>query len=160
MQHSPKRYLYKAVKHGLNLEALPEAIKKGLNDVNQRNEWQKPAPEAYALPTETWREVVARRQRATELQSKLANGEINQINDLITYNLNIRQFAQDVIEECENPELLNAIWQALQTLTILNPACGSGAFLFAALNILEPLYTACLQRMEGFGQQTPLFKRF
>jgi hypothetical protein len=64
---------------------LPEAIAKGLNDVKQRNEWQKPAPKTYALPTETWREVVARRQRATELLSKLANGEINQINDLITY---------------------------------------------------------------------------
>jgi hypothetical protein len=157
LQHNPKRYLYEAVKHGLDLP-LPEALEKGLNDVNQRNEWQKPAPEAYALPTETWREVVARRQRATELLSKLANGEIKQINDLITYNLNIRQFAQDVIEECEDHELLNAIWQALQTLTILDPACGSGAFLFAALNILEPLYTACLQRMEGFGPANPTFQ--
>jgi len=34
-------------------------------------------------------------------------------------------------------------------LTILDPTCGSGAFLFAALNILEPLYEACLDRMEG-----------
>jgi len=35
-------------------------------------------------------------------------------------------------------------------ITILDPTCGSGAFLFAALNILEPLYEACLERMEGF----------
>ena len=33
---------------------------------------------------------------------------------------------------------------------ILDPACGSGAFLFAALNVLEPLYDACLERMEAF----------
>ena len=33
---------------------------------------------------------------------------------------------------------------------ILDPTCGSGAFLFAALNILEPLYEACLDRMEAF----------
>ncbi len=33
---------------------------------------------------------------------------------------------------------------------MLDPACGSGAFLFAALNILEPLYSACLERMETF----------
>jgi len=157
LQQNPSRYLYEAVKHGLDL-TLPEAIAKGLNDVKQRGAWQQTAPKMYALPTETWREVVARRQRATELLSKLANGEINQINDLITYNLDIRQFAQDVIEECEDPELLKALWQALQTLTVLDPACGSGAFLFAALTILEPLYTACLQRFEGFAPENPVFQ--
>ena len=35
-------------------------------------------------------------------------------------------------------------------MTVLDPTCGSGAFLFAALNILEPLYEACLDRMESF----------
>ena len=35
-------------------------------------------------------------------------------------------------------------------VTILDPTCGSGAFLFAALNILELLYEACLDRMEAF----------
>jgi len=35
-------------------------------------------------------------------------------------------------------------------VSVLDPTCGSGAFLFAALNILEPLYEACLDRMQGF----------
>jgi hypothetical protein len=30
---------------------------------------------------------------------------------------------------------------------VLDPTVGSGAFLFAALNVLEPLYEACLERM-------------
>ena len=38
-------------------------------------------------------------------------------------------------------------------MTILDPTCGSGAFLFAALNILEPLYEACLDRMEVFLEE-------
>ena len=33
---------------------------------------------------------------------------------------------------------------------MLDPTCGSGAFLFAALEILKPLYEACLDRMGGF----------
>ena len=33
---------------------------------------------------------------------------------------------------------------------MLDLTCGSGAFLFAALNILEPLYEACLERMQAF----------
>ena len=55
-----------------------------------------------------------------------------------------------MIENCEGPELLRAFWKAITEVTILDPTCGSGAFLFAALNILEPLYEACLDRMEVF----------
>jgi hypothetical protein len=56
----------------------------------------------------------------------------------------------DAIADCEGPELLRAFWRAIEQVKILDPTCGSGAFLFAALNILEPLYDACLDRMERF----------
>lgn len=102
------------------------------------------------VPTEIWREVVARRTRYAEVRSKLAAGEVREINDLITLNLDIRQVAQDVIEHCEGPDLLRAFWKAIEGVTVLDPSCGSGAFLFAALNILEPLYETCLDRMEAF----------
>ena len=36
---------------------------------------------------------------------------------------------------------------------MLDPTCGSGAFLFAALNILEPLYDSCIDRMENFVRE-------
>jgi hypothetical protein len=149
LQADPDRYIYDAVKKGVDLP-LPAEIAVGLNDVSKRTEWNKPAPEEYVLPTEIWREVVARRCRYEEVRSKLLSGEIRDINDLITYNLNIRQFAQDVIENCEGPELLRAFWHAIEQVSILDPTCGSGAFLFAASNILEPLYEACLERMEVF----------
>ena len=149
LQEDPDRYIYAAVKTGVDLE-LPANIAAGIDDVSKRTEWNTPADPDYALPTEIWRETVARQQRCKTLQAKLANGEITDINDLITYNLNIRQFAQDVIENCEGPELLRAFWKAITEVTILDPTCGSGAFLFAALNILEPLYEACLDRMQAF----------
>ncbi len=149
LQEDPDRYIYDAVKKGVELP-LPAEIAIGSDDVSQRTEWNTLAPEEYALPTEIWREVVARRQRHDTVRSKLANGEIDNINDLITYNLDIRQFAQDVIENCEGPELLRAFWKAITQVTVLDPTCGSGAFLFAALNILEPLYEACLDRMQVF----------
>ena len=149
LQDDPDRYIYDAVKKGVNLK-LPPNIVDGINDVCKRTEWNTLAPAEHALPTEIWREVVARRQRYETVHAKLASGEIHDINDLITYNLNIRQFAQDVIENCEGPELLRAFWKAITEVTILDPTCGSGAFLFAALNILEPLYEACLDRMQVF----------
>lgn len=129
---------------------IPEEIAVGITDVGKRTAWNELASDEYALPTEIWREVVVRRQRYKTVRAKLANGEINDINDLITYNLDICKFGQEVIESCEGPELLRAFWKAITQVTILDPTCGSGAFLFAALNILESLYEACLDRMQVF----------
>ncbi len=159
----PDRYIYPPVRHGADLP-YPAEIAAGINPptlhqpvgegpvqtIELRKGWNRPAPSEYALPTETWREVVSRRTRYEEVKAKLASGEVRDINDLITLNLDIRQFAQDVIENCEGPDLLRAIWHAIEKVTILDPTCGSGAFLFAALGILEPLYEACLDRMEVF----------
>jgi hypothetical protein len=147
LRRDPDRYIYESVKHGYEL-SLPPEIEVGMHNVSQRGEWNKPAPEAYALPTEIWREVVARRTRYAEVRTKLASGAITNINDLITYNLDVCQFAQDVIAYGEGVDLLNAVYASLETITILDPTCGSGAFLFSALNILEPLYEACLDRMQ------------
>ena len=149
LQANPNRYIYDAVKTGVK-HPLPPEIAIGIDDVSQRTEWNTLAPEPYNLPTEIWREVVARRQRYQRVHAKLANGEITDINALITENLDIWQFAQDVIETYEGPDLLRAFWNAITKVTILDPTCGSGAFLFAALNILEPLYEACLERMQAF----------
>ena len=148
----PDRYIYPAVAHGSQLP-LPPEIAAGVGDVAQRGEWNKPAADGYGLPTEIWRETVARLHRYTEVRAKLVAGEVQFIDDLITYNLNIRQFAQDVIENCEDPRLLRALWKAIRTISVLDPTCGSGAFHFAALNILEPLYEASLERMEAFVQE-------
>ena len=50
-------------------------------------------------------------------------------------------------------------YHALQKITILDPTCGSGAFLFAAMNILEPLYEICIDKMEDWHKVNPnLFK--
>lgn len=160
LKENPERYIYEAVKQGVIREdpkaktteviALPPEIEAGIEDVSQRGAWNRLAAAEYALPTELWREHVARRQRCLKIREKLASGEVHEVNDMITYNLDIRQFAQDVIEQCEGPELLRAFYKAISQISVLDPTCGSGAFLFAALNILEPMYDACLRRMTGF----------
>ena len=159
----PDHYIYPSVGHGIawdyspegtaRLEeplALPDHIACGLDDTAQRTDWNQAAPEEYALPTETWHELIARRQRYTEVRDQLAGGEMQSINDLITLNLDSERFARDIIVNSEGPELVRAIWNALTKISVLDPACGSGAFLFAALNILEPLYSATMQAMRDF----------
>jgi hypothetical protein len=155
LQHEPDRYIHSAMLKGVidekgNEIALPECIAAGLADVTKRTDWNKPADLQYGLPTETWREHIARRTRCQEIRQKLSTGEVRSINDLITYNLDIRRFTEGAIANCEGPELLRAFYKAIRSISVLDPACGSGAFLFAALNILELLYDTCLVRMQAF----------
>jgi hypothetical protein len=147
LRDSPDTYIYEAVTKG-TLLLLPPEIEAGRHDVTQRRLWNKTAPADYALPTETWREVVTRRTHYEKLRAMLIAGEITSSDDLITYNLDIDTFAQDVISHCEKPELLLAFYENIVRMRVLDPMCGSGAFLFAALSILEPLYRACLERMQ------------
>jgi hypothetical protein len=126
----PDRYLYEAVRLGVDVP-LPKEIAAGLTDIHQRQNWNRAATAAFALPTETWREHIARRQRCLELRQKLATCEVHTVNDLITYNLDIQRFAEDVIDTCDDTAVLLAFWQTLQSVSILDPTCGSGAFLFA-----------------------------
>jgi hypothetical protein len=146
---NPDDYIYEAVAKGRELP-LPPEIEVGLADISQRTEWNKAATEEYALPTEIWREVVERHKRYEEVRERMVTGAITSINDLIISNLDIRQFAQDVLTYCEGPDLLLAFYESIEKVTVLDPTCGSGAFLFAALNILKPLYEACLVRMQSF----------
>jgi hypothetical protein len=177
LRDDPDRYIYPAVRHGVirselrpsgsgpddDIIPLPPEIEAGIADVPKRGGWNKPAPQPFALPTETWREHVARRQRCLEVREKLRRGEVHQINDLITLNLDIWQFARDAIINAEGPELLRAFYRVIaghipaksnekyeRGISVLDPTCGSGAFLFAALKILESLYSDCLERMRGF----------
>ena len=185
LKADPDRYIYPAMKTGVidasgkpvPVSVLPDFVQTGMNDPKARMfERRYNLGEAIfhvavangqtlrgTLPTETWREYVERRSRCLAVRDKLASGEVKSADDLITLNLDIRQFMQDVIDTCTSPDLLRAVWQAIvgrvperanekfrHGIAILDPTCGSGAFLFAALNVLEPLYEACLDRMEGF----------
>lgn len=185
LKADPDRYIFPAMKIGVidssgklvPEDLLPNFVQTSINNSETRMcerrfnlgeaVFHVPASNGQTqrgtLPTESWREYVERRTRCLTLRDKLANGEIKSADDLITLNLDIRQFMQDAIDTCTSPDLLRAIWQAIvgrvpersnekfrHGIAILDPTCGSGAFLFAALNVLEPLYEACLERMEGF----------
>ena len=166
LQSSGDAYIYPAMLKGVDIPYPPE-IANGLDTevpdlLARRKPWNKRADDAVSLPTEIWRETIARHQRTREVRAKLAAGELREVGDLITWNLNIRQFAQDLIEGCTDVALLKSFWFNLagrlprhslekfrHGLSVLDPTCGSGAFLFAALNILKPLYDATLRTLQA-----------
>ena len=77
-----------------------------------------------------------------------AKEKIEGISDLITYNLDSGKLAEDFITNCSRPDVLLAFYTSLTATTVLDPTCGTGAFLFAASRVLSPLYLACLTRMQ------------
>ena len=170
LRNSGNRYIFDAVKKGYDrFDDIPENIRRGIitkqmhreycetpvGDLPEKHiplatlraDWNKPTPEPWALPTEIWRETIERLQRCSDIISKIRNGEIYSINDFITYNLDIRLFTADLLAKADRL-FIKHFYYALQNITILDPTCGSGAFLFAAMNILEPLYEICIERMQ------------
>ncbi|HEV2656116.1 MAG TPA: DNA methyltransferase, partial [Ktedonobacteraceae bacterium] len=94
------------------------------------------------------REYRDRHTRLARLKSELTGGQICSINQCIGSNLDSCRFAQDAIRACRDSALLRAFYESITAITVLDPTCGSGAFLFTALNVLEPLYAACLASMQ------------
>ena len=165
LRNSGDRYIYDAVKKGYSedwKQLIPENIAIGIdtttpNLLERRSAWNTKTAEKFALPTEIWRETIERLQRCENILNKIQNGEITHINDFITYNLDIRSFAYDLLHNTDDHLFVLHFYKALQNVTILDPTCGSGAFLFAAMNILEPLYEVCIERMQEFNVQNPLW---
>lgn len=181
LRESADRYIFDAVKKGYkDFGQLPDNIARGLiteemhreyseTSVSElpdnhiplaelRSDWNNRAPEPWGLPNEIWRETIDRLQRCDEILGKINRGEITSINDFITYNLDIRTFAADLIAHGDS-RFVGWFYHALQKVTILDPTCGSGAFLFAAMNILEPLYEICIDRMQEFNRENSVMFR-
>lgn len=167
LENSGDRYIYPAMKFGIPesvlnnpgsdglFDDLPDAIKTGIDPEQEdlwkiRKPWNKPAPNDIALPTEIYREVIERRGRYKEVKSVITSGSIKGINDLITQNLDIINFTEDLLTNTQDAKLVEHFYKAIEKVTILDPTCGSGAFLFAAMNILEPVYEILIERMRSF----------
>lgn len=144
----PERYIFAAARKG-HEHALPEEIAAGMRDIARRERWQQLAPEQFALPGETWRDVIARRERVKEILVHFQQASPCNLDRMVTWNLDQQKLALETLRHCQQPAFLEAWYQSLRHLTVLDPTCGSGAFLRAVIPLLEELYTACLERMEA-----------
>jgi type I restriction-modification system DNA methylase subunit len=140
----PGRYIWEGVRYGLDPELpYPEPVEQQRTEF-PRPAWNEKAPEKWALPGETWWEVDHRRSRYERLLAAAKAGEIDSANAAVTANIDMETLALDVIDGLDAPEDVVTIWEILTDLKIIDPTCGSGAFLFAALKTLLGLYDAVL----------------
>ena len=139
---NPERYVWASVTHGTD-EPLPQIVADEALSF-PRPHWADLAPETHGFSGESWWEVQARRDRARVLHGRLANGEISSTVTAISANINLEAVAIDVIDRIDSAEDVLAAWRALSEIRFIDPTCGSGAFLFAAIKVLESLYLAIL----------------
>jgi len=70
-------------------------------------------------------------------------------NDFITRNESLHAFLREKIQSTDSLSFLHTLYfKVLKEIKILDPTVGSGAFLFAALKLLLPLYTDTLTRLK------------
>lgn len=75
-------------------------------------------------------------------------------NPLITNNEDIIGTMHKYVESIDDYEEVKFLYsEVLQPLSVLDPSVGSGAFLFAALNILLPIYQKVVHRLRHFSKE-------
>ncbi|GAB6100646.1 hypothetical protein JCM16358_25250 [Halanaerocella petrolearia] len=188
LNNNPRKYIYSSekLKQSINEESfanikedLPAKVKVGFEDISKRFNWDRIISIDEELEVEyknqfsitekeTWREIINKRRQyngiCKKIKDKTKEGRYS-INDLITDNLNLKELIKDVIKDAEG-EFIRELYYIIagkpgkrSPLSILDPACGSGAFLFSALDILEFIYERCIDRIEtDFSNQFKGFK--
>lgn len=158
---SGTRYIQAPLLHGFDSEAgawhqaPPKLEALWKQDPSLWNELDKALPDSdICLTGESWVEMFHRRERVESLKVLLESGSLGEIDDLVTNNLNSQLLLEDCILTLDNDSDLQKFWTALTGLSVLDPTCGSGAFLFAALEILEDVYARSLEAAEELPENS------
>jgi hypothetical protein len=110
------------------------------------------AAEPGRLPGESARQQAARLAHLARLRAAVARGQLAATRDLLTFNLDLAGLLHDWLARLDDLPTLRAFYfDCLCPLTVLDPAAGSGALLLGALDVLVPLYTLCLQRLQALA---------
>ena len=116
-----------------------------------------------ALPGERWCDVTHRRERHAEVRKRVNSGGVGDINEAVTQNLDLAALMADYLLTLNDADECQRVFEVLRSLTVCDPTVGSGAFLLAALDVLDPLYTAVFNRAEeiaaGGGLEAPFLQQ-
>ena len=71
----------------------------------------------------------------------------------------VHQRLHDLLSDPSGPEPLRALWRATARLRVLDPRCGSGRWLLSAMEALETVHLACLERMQLWLDEVSLTRQ-
>ena len=129
-------YIHDSILYGVD-KPPPEAPETG----------DREPPDDVSLSGERWCDITHRRERCAQLREALSDsGREWTIDDAVTQNLDLRDLMADYLSQLSTPDECDRAFDVLRSLTVCDPTVGSGAFLFAALEVLHPLYRTILGR--------------
>jgi Eco57I restriction-modification methylase len=150
LQARPRRYLHEAMLHGHGQDGwlpVPAQVAELHADPLRWHELSDAGGDPdVQLAGESWVETLDRREHVDRLLGLIAAGEVNTIDALITHNLDVRTIVADLLHDLDSPAHVAEVWRLVTDTTVIDPTCGSGAFLFAALDLLDEIYAALLER--------------
>ncbi len=135
---------------------------KDLPPPEERPSSETPDPTLdVGLAGERWCDITHRRERVAALRKKLADPtRVWSIDDAVTENLDMETLIHDYLTQLVSLQECETAFGVLRSLTVCDPTVGSGAFLFAAIDVLEPMYTTLVYRateIEARGGGTASF---
>jgi hypothetical protein len=147
----PRRYIPEALRYGQTEDGGWLSTSEGVAEA-----WADPAQwielagiahdPASQISDESWIETLDRRDEVERLIALLESGEVTGLDQLVTLNLDSRTLLGDVIHRLSTAKEVATAWDEVTATTVMDPTCGSGAFLFAALDVLDDVYAALLER--------------
>lgn len=150
LQNRPRRYLHEAMLHGHGQEGwlpVPDRVAELHGDPLRWHQLSEvDGDETIQLADESWVETLDRREHVDRLLDSIAAGQVSTVDALITHNLDARTLIADLLHDVDSPADVAAAWEQVSATTVIDPTCGSGAFLFAALDLLDEIYAALLER--------------
>lgn len=154
------RYIQPAMLHGWDaeratwLEAPQDLVERWIADPSGWGALDEATVDPdICLPGETWVEAFHRRQRVEELRADIRAGRVRQPNDLVTRNLNSQLLLTDTIDALDDGVAVRRLFEQVTQLAVFDPTCGSGAFLFAALEVLEDVYDHLIDEARTLSDQ-------
>jgi Eco57I restriction-modification methylase len=145
LMSDPARYMPEGIRYGVDLELPDQIASANPHDVAALDAI---ADADWGLPGERWREVLDRRDYYRDLIDLLTSGGVESTDHAVELNLDVLALALDWITDLDTADSVAAAYDVLCHIRILDPTCGSGAFLFAALDLLEELYEAVVSKAE------------
>lgn len=163
LRRNPLKYIHETLKHG-QVDEMGDWKEAPTDLVDAWNGdplgWNfldaAPKDSELCLPDESWVEMFYRREREGRLRAELARGKAKTVNDLVTLNLSAQSLLVDAIDQMDSPKDVDILWNKTTGLSVIDPTCGSGAFLFAALEVLEDVYAHIADRISELSPKSAL----
>ena len=139
----PLRYIPESMRYGIEQGIPDEILSLPLDEYGKLDEI---TDLSVGLPGERWRETIDRLNFVEEVAGRIRSGTVTSSSDALELNLDLTTLFVDWVASFSDPDHICHVWNTLITLNVLDPTCGSGAFLFAAMDVLEEIYEVTIRR--------------